>query len=52
MYALCPTEKNARADDKARQEAFKKMQTNIDSESVIRDWEHDSELENFLKNLI
>lgn len=46
------TEIYARADDKARQEAFKKMQTSIDSESVVRDWEHDSELENFLKNLV
>ncbi|MCQ2564169.1 MAG: site-specific integrase [Mogibacterium sp.] len=45
------TEIYARADDKARQDAFSMMQTKIDDEAKTREWEHDSELENFLKNL-
>lgn len=45
------TEIYARADAKAREEAFNKMQTKMDDEPKIREWEHDSELEEFLKNL-
>ena len=45
------TEIYARADAKAREEAFSRMQTKIDNEAKTREWEHDSELEEFLKNL-
>jgi integrase/recombinase XerD len=45
------TEIYARADAKAREEAFSRMQAKIDDSAKTRDWEHDSELEEFLKNL-
>lgn len=45
------TEIYARADAKAREEAFGKMQVKIDDEPKKREWEHDSELEEFLRNL-
>ncbi len=45
------TEIYARADAKAREEAFSRMQAKIDDGAKTRDWEHDSELEAFLKNL-
>ena len=45
------TEIYARADAKSREEAFSRMQTKIDDEVKTKDWVHDSELEEFLKNL-
>lgn len=46
------TEIYARADAKAREEAFSKMQAKIDDGVKTREWEHDSELEEFLRNLV
>ena len=45
------TEIYARADAKAREEAFSRMQSKIDDVEKTREWEHDSELEEFLKKL-